>query len=184
MSLLKHIVVFDTETTGLPLHAKAPLSKQPRIIELGAVLLSRETGEIVSEYNQLINPGMEVSAEITKITGITNDQLVGQPTFHDVFPFLFSFFKDADTVFCHNTTFDKRLLLMEVMRCGPLVPAFPWPEREFCTVELYQKQWGRRPKLLELYEKVLGKPLNQTHRAVEDCRALVEIIQAEELYKL
>lgn len=184
MSILKHIVVFDTETTGLPLHAKAPLSKQPKIIELGAVLLSRETGEIVSEYNQLINPGMEVSAEITKITGITNDQLVGQPTFHEVFPYLFKFFQEADTVFCHNTSFDKKMLAMEVARCGALVPEFPWPEREFCTVELYQRQYGRRPKMIELYERVLGKPLAQTHRALEDVKALVEIIQAERLWEL
>jgi DNA polymerase-3 subunit epsilon len=181
---MKHIVVFDTETTGLPLHMKAPLHKQPKIIELGAVLLSRETGEIVGEYNQLIHPGEEVSAEITKITGITNEQLRGQPTFHEVLPRLHDFFRQADTVFCHNTSFDKKMLHFAVQRCGPLVPAFPWPEREFCTVELYQKQYGKRPKMLELYEHVLGKPLAQTHRALDDVKALVEIIVKEELYKL
>ena len=181
---MNHIIVFDTETTGLPLHAKAPLSKQPKIIELGAVLLSRETGETVEEFSQLIYPGEEVSAEITKITGITNEQLDGQPTFADVLPDLWGFFKRADTVFCHNTSFDKKLLQLELARRGPLVPPFPWPEREFCTVELYQREWGKRPKLLELYEKVMGKPLYQTHRAVEDCRALVEIIQKEQLWTL
>lgn len=179
---MKHIVVFDTETTGLPLHAKAPLHKQPKIIELGAVLLSGETGKILDEFSQLIHPGEEISAEITKITGITNAQLVGQPRFLDVLPTLHKFFWQADTVFCHNVTFDKKLLHFELARAA--VTNFPWPEREFCTVELYQREWGRRPKMLELYEKVLGRPLQQSHRAVEDCRALVEIIQAERLWEL
>jgi len=38
--------------------------------------------------------------------------------------------------------------------------------------------------MLELYEAVLGKPLAQTHRALDDVKALVEIIQAEALWEV
>ena len=84
------IVVFDTETTGLPLHPDAPLEKQPKIIELGAALLD-ETGAVVDTFQQLLHPGEDITEEITKITGITNEQLKDQPKFVDVLPQLRDF---------------------------------------------------------------------------------------------
>ncbi len=38
----------------------------------------------------------------------------------------------------------------------------------------YTPQFGHRPKMTELYENVMGKPLLQTHRALDDVRALYE----------
>lgn len=173
------ILVYDTETTGLTLHPDAPMRKQPKMIEFGGVLLGR-SGEIVEEYNVLVHPGEDVSPEITKITGITNDMLVGAPTFMQVLPQLRLLFEQATTVMAHNLPFDKAILRGELARNDVL--DFPWPSRELCTVGLYKDQWGRNPKMLELYEAVLGKPLAQTHRALDDVKALVEIIQAEELW--
>jgi hypothetical protein len=37
---------------------------------------------------------------------------------------------------------------------------------------------------LELYEAVIGKPLAQTHRALDDVAALVEIIVKEKLWEV
>lgn len=175
------IVVFDTETTGLPLHHNAPLDKQPKIIELGAALLNEE-GAVVDTFQQLLNPGEEITAEITKITGITNDQLVGQPKFADVLPQLREFFGRAFAVFAHNLPFDRSLLRFDLRRAG--CEDFPWPEGEYCTVGLHRAQWGRNPKLIELYEFAMKKPLPQTHRALDDVMALVEVIQALELHKM
>jgi DNA polymerase III epsilon subunit-like protein len=81
----------------------------------------------------------------------------------------------------HNLPFDRAIMRGELARHG--VTDFPWPEREVCTVGLYKEAWGRNPKLLELYEDVLGRPLAQTHRALDDVKALVEIIQSEELWR-
>lgn len=175
------IVVFDTETTGLPLHHNAPLEKQPKIIELGAALLNEE-GVVVDTFQQLLNPGEEITAEITKITGITNDQLVGQPKFGDVLPQLREFFGRAFAVFAHNLPFDRSLLRFDLRRVG--CEDFPWPSGEYCTVGLHRAQWGKNPKLIELYEFAMKKPLPQTHRALDDVMALVEIIQALELHKM
>jgi hypothetical protein len=60
----------------------------------------------------------------------------------------------------------------------------PWPEIELCTVGLHKDDWGRNPKLIELYAATMGKPLAQTHRALDDVMALVEIIQKAELWRL
>jgi DNA polymerase III epsilon subunit-like protein len=175
------IVVFDTETTGLTLHPDAPLAKQPKIIELGAALVDRR-GQVVETLSQLVHPGEEVSAEITKITGITNADLVGAPRFGACLPQLRHIFGQARAVFAHNLPFDKALLHYDLARCGAV--EFPWPAAQFCTVGLHRGAWGRNPKLIELYEHTLGRPLPQTHRALDDVLALVEVVVALGLHEL
>lgn len=173
------ILVYDTETTGLTLHPDAPATKQPRMIEFGGVLLDRQ-GRIVEEASILINPGEPITPEITKITGITDADVTDAPSFVQALPQLRRIFAEATTVMAHNLPFDKAIVRGELARANVL--DFPWPQRELCTVGLYKDQWGRNPRLLELYEAVLGRPLAQTHRALDDVRALVEIIHAEELW--
>lgn len=176
-----HIIVFDTETTGLPLHPNAPLEKQPKIIELGAALVDFE-GNVVDTFQQLLHPGEDITDEITKITGITNDQLKDQPKFVDVLPQLREFFGRGFAVFAHNLPFDKKLIMFDLQRAA--CEDFPWPKTEYCTIGLHRAQWGRNMKLIELYERTLGKPLPQTHRALDDVQALVEVVVALELHKM
>ena len=172
-------IVFDTETTGLLLHPQAALERQPRIIEFGAVLL--EDGAVVHDINLLINPQQELSAEITKITGMTDDDLRGKPPFAEVLPFIKAAFAGCDLVVAHNLSFDRGMLRTELRRCG--VTDFPWPQKGICTVELFRELFGRRPNLKVLYQHVMGKPLDQTHRASGDVSALVEIVQCAEVWK-
>lgn len=166
-------LVFDTETTGLTLHPDAPLAKQPKIIELGAALLD-QSGKVVETFSQLIHPGEAITDEITRITGITNADLADAPRFVDVLPQMRHIFGQATAVFAHNLPFDRAMMRNELARND--VTDFPWPTQEFCTVGLHRDAWGRNPKLTELYEATLGRPLPQTHRALDDVMALVEVI--------
>jgi DNA polymerase III epsilon subunit-like protein len=175
------IIVFDTETTGLTLHPDAPVIKQPKIIEFGAVLLDMK-GKVVEECNILLNPREKLDPVITKITGLTDADLEDAATFEEALPQIRRIFSEAHTVFAHNLPFDKALVRGELARINCL--DFAWPRNEFCTVGLYKEQWGRNPKLLELYERVVGEPLAQTHRALDDVMALVKIIQLENLWEL
>lgn len=175
------IIAFDTETTGLTLHPDAPLTKQPRMIEFGAVLMD-DAGRVVEEASILINPGEPLTAEITKITGITDADLADAPSFREVLPQLRRLFAMAHTVMAHNLPFDRAILKGELARIDAY--DFPWPRRELCTVGLYKESWGRNPRLQELYEAVMGRPLAQTHRALDDVKALVEVIQEERLWSL
>lgn len=172
------IMVFDTETTGLTLHQHAALTKQPRIIEFGGIIL--DGGEVVEELSFLIDPQESITEEITKITGLTDADLRGKPVFAALVPELERAFGSCGRVMAHNLPFDKAMMMNDLQRAG--IKHFPWPERETCTVGLYREQWGRNPKLLELYADIMGKPLAQTHRALDDVKALVEIIQEEELW--
>jgi len=172
------LLVFDTETTGLMLPSSAPLEKQPKVIELGLVVLDGE--EEVFSGNWLVNPGEQISAEITKITGITNDQLVGMPSFAEVWALAYGHFLEADGVVAHNLPFDKGLIDFECTRIDGQ-PWGGWPATQICTVQEYVHVFGRRPKLKDLYEQYTFKKLEQTHRALDDVRALVEAIRASGL---
>ncbi len=71
------ILVYDTETTGLPVK-NAPLNdpRQPYITQIAAELSDDETGQIFGSMNFMIQPGeWEVSPEITAITGHTTEML-------------------------------------------------------------------------------------------------------------
>ena len=168
--------VFDFETTGFVLHPASKDSVQPRMIEAGLAVVD-QSGEVLESLEQLINPGMQISDEITKVTGITNDDLVGQPRFADVWPQMREKFDQCDIALAHNLPFDYNVLRLELERHQ--IIDFTWPQYLICTVEENIMQWGRRPKLVDWYKDTFDEKLAQTHRALEDVLALVEIINAQ-----
>lgn len=168
-------LIFDTETTGLPLHRHAKLALQPRVIEIGALVIDHQGNELAC-MNEIVDPGCEIEAIITKITGLTNDDLKGKPKFFEVLPQFGVMIEGCDIVIAHNLPFDMSLIDFEVTR---LDRAFVWPDIKLCTVQDNLPRYGKRPKLTELYEDVVGQPLAQTHRALDDCRALAEIVKKE-----
>ena len=170
-------VVFDTETTGLPKNAAVPLSRQPKIIEFGAVLVD-ENYNVIDSINELIHPGELITDEITKITGITNADLEGKPSFVEVEPKIRAFFERAQLMIAHNLPFDKKLVSFDLERCGKL-EGFPWPQHALCTAAESQIETGKRQKLTQVYLEVTGKPLAQTHRALDDVMTLLEIVKGK-----
>ena len=176
-------LVFDTETTGVPIHPKARMENQPRIIEWGGVLVDSR-GEILEEFGTLTNPkvipinvdkrsNLIDKAKIFKISGIDTDALKNYPTFEGVAPRIRSLFEKADQLIAHNLPFDKAMMDLDLKRAA--ITDWPWPKIMTCTVQEHKEEWGRFPKLLELFEHYTGAPLAQTHRALDDAKALVEV---------
>lgn len=187
------IAVFDTETTGLTLHPDADWRKTPRCIEFGGVILSGRDGSIIHECNWLIDPGEPIPEDASKINGIRDADVAGQPSFAARLRDIASYFRKAGAVMAHNLPFDKAIITGECLRIlrstvgdtqASEANMLFWPHTELCTVGLYREEWGRHVKLQELYPHVLGRPLAQTHRALDDVKALVEIIQHERLWEL
>jgi DNA polymerase III epsilon subunit-like protein len=174
-------LVMDTETTGLLLPSSAPLAQQPKIIELALIELQHGMGKaedmfwVVGEQSWLINPGEPLSDVITRITGLTDADLIDKPPFAAVLPELIDWFLGATGLVAHNLPFDLGMLTNELKRCGKEF-AFPYPPSQVCTVAAYHPVFGRRAKLTEVYERVMKKPMLQKHRALDDTRALAEII--------
>jgi DNA polymerase III epsilon subunit family exonuclease len=172
-------IIFDTETTGLTLPTAAGFAAQPRIIEIGAIKLDVNDGRATAEqeFSQLLDPGETLEAVITKITGIRDSDLVGQPRFEDVVEQLAEFFAGVEVLIAHNAPFDVTMLKSELLRAGAAAE-FPVPPQVICTVHEFRAFFGHDPKLVELYELALGEPLKQTHRAIDDCRALMAALDS------
>lgn len=178
------MIIWDTETTGLLLPSVARAEDQPRIIDFAAVKLDPLTGEERGRIEFLLNPECALPSEITKITGLTDDDLKKQPTFATVFNAITNFFLGEVSMLAHNLPFDKGLLYWELVRLGAET-AFPWPPRQLCSVQLFADEFGGKgPKLTALYESVMGIKLEQKHRAMADVEALVDIVCRRRIFEL
>lgn len=170
-------LLFDVESTGLIDNHVIPLDRQPSIIEWYSCLANLDTGEVLSELDLLIRPPTPVSAEITKITHITNEMLTDKPSFIEAAPQIMSAVLGAPLVIAHNCSFDVEMAQLEFERIGLNLV---WPPL-LCTVEQTVHLKGFRLSLTALHEHLFGEPFPEAHRAKSDTQALLRC--AVELHK-
>ena len=158
------LIFLDTETTGLD-------STKDRIIEIGAIHVRK--GEIARRFVSLVDPEIPIPEGATKVNGITNEMVKGQPKVKDV---LIEFDKFLNSIkypvlVGYNTGFDFDFL--DVAYKTHLGKRFSYPN--ICVMRLYTKYYGYRPKLSQLVSrsrnlenKIKGMSL---HRAEADAYA-------------
>ena len=105
----KRILVLDTETTGLDFVSD-------RIIEIGIVEL-KDNVITQNYFHEYINPEMNISLSAQKVHGISNEFLIGKPTFNKIAKKFIDFVKD-DTIIIHNAEFDTNFINKELQDCG------------------------------------------------------------------
>jgi len=179
------MIFFDTETTGLIKNVALPLSRQPRIIEIGCIKEPAQTHPITMShyFDTTFNPGVKLDPVITKITGLTDEDLKDSPKFYEQLPSLCDFFRGEEAMVAHNMPFDFQMLLFELKRESAEYK-FPWPTKHIDTVELAKPFYnGRFMKLQKLYEDLVG-PIKQTHRAIDDAEMLMKVYHALMVKKL
>ncbi len=112
-SIRQRFIAFDVETTGLQ-----PASD--RIVEIGAVLFL--DGKPKKAFSSLVNPGIPMSAEASRVNHITDDMLATAPTEREIYPKLIDFLGDAlqgQIIMCaHNAGFDFTFLCGTLSRLG------------------------------------------------------------------
>ena len=89
-------ISLDLETTGLN-------PKRDRIIEVGAVKVHK--GEVVGEFQSLVNPGRELGEKVCGLTGINDEMLLDAPEIGDIIGPLLKFIGD-DILVGHRVLFD------------------------------------------------------------------------------
>ncbi|MEG2564162.1 MAG: PolC-type DNA polymerase III [Bacilli bacterium] len=94
-------VVFDLETTGFN------AGGADSIIEVGAVKICN--GEIIDRFDELINPGCNLSSKITEVTNITDSMLKDKDTEENVIKRFVTWFGNSPMV-AHNAKFDTSFL--------------------------------------------------------------------------
>jgi len=90
------VIVFDIETTGLS-------AQTCQITEIGAV--RTQAGKVLETYNSLVNPGVPIPEEITKLTGITDEMVADARPISEVLPEFLAFIGDRMLI-AHNASFD------------------------------------------------------------------------------
>ena len=156
------IIVLDFETTGLN-----PLTD--RIIEIGAVKL--QNGKIDDSFSTLVNPGVPLSDDIIRITGIKDYMLKDQPPASEALPKLLDFIGDRPLA-AHNASFDMGFLRAEM---GRIDKAFDFAQID--TLAFAQKLYPKmkRYRLTDLCRN-LGIVLKNAHRAVHDATATAQCL--------
>lgn len=94
--MIKDYVVLDLETTGLN-------PKTDRIIEIGAAKV--KDLQVVQTFSTFVNPGRSLTERVTKLTGITNEDLTDAPVIDDIIENLLEFIGD-DVLLGQNIIFD------------------------------------------------------------------------------
>jgi len=173
------IVAFDTETTGL-----SPFGED-RIIEFAAVVLrTDEAGHVVSQEDHafLIDPQIPVPRIVTQLTGISDSDVQGKPTFAEHADAIRALLAGAITV-AHNYPFDLAFLSESYKRLGQ---AFPVPLAEIDTVDLSMRSFpdARSHKLEDLCKR-LDVSLVGAHRATNDAascgRSFTELVRRNDV---
>ncbi|MDR6831648.1 DNA polymerase-3 subunit epsilon [Bosea sp. BE271] len=155
-------VLVDTETTGLQ-HAR------DEIIEIGAVAFTYDSdgaiGDVVGVYSGLRQPSEPIPAEITRLTGITDEIVAG----HDIdLDALHALIEPADLIIAHNAAFDRPF-------CERLSPAFVSKAWACSVTEIRWSDVGFEGNKLGYLVGQSGL-FHDGHRATDDCNALLEVL--------
>ncbi|MEE8602437.1 DEDD exonuclease domain-containing protein [Euzebya tangerina] len=159
-------VVVDLETTGgSPEH--------DRITEVGAVKI--RGGELIGELATLVDPGRSVPAEITVLTGISDQLVEGRPGIETVLPSFLEFARGAALV-AHNARFDVGFLNAALQRLD--YPRLDHPV--VCTAQLARRVVGdeTRNRRLGTLAHLFRSSTVPNHRALADARATVDVFHA------
>jgi DNA polymerase-3 subunit epsilon len=155
--------VVDIETTG----GRASTHK---ITEIGIVKMVN--GEVVDQWQTLLNPQRRIPAMITSLTGITNDMVASAPLFADIANELESFTENCIFV-AHNVNFDYGFIREEFARLNRT-----YKRPKLCTVQQMRKHYKGLPSYsLANLTRHFEIGMDRHHRALSDAVAASELLK-------
>ncbi|GAB3351310.1 DEDD exonuclease domain-containing protein [Modestobacter lapidis] len=158
-------VVVDLETTG-----GSP--KDSAITEIGAVKV--RAGEVLGEFQTLVDPGQEIPPYISVLTGITSMMVAAAPRIDSVLPAFLEFARGAVLV-AHNAPFDLGFLRAACEASGVAWPAFAAVDTAVLARRLLTRDEVPNCKLGTL-APFFSTTTQPCHRALDDARATVDVL--------
>ena len=158
-------VVVDLETTGGSAATCA-------ITEIGAVKVCG--GEVLGEFQTLVNPGAPIPAFISVLTGITDAVVAQAPRIDSVLPAFLEFAAGA-TLVAHNAPFDMGFLKAAAEQQGIEWPAFGVLDTARLARRTLDRDEAPNCKLSTL-ARLFRATTTPTHRALDDARATVDVL--------
>ena len=186
------MIIFDTETTGLPSIDTTPLIQQPYIIEFGAIKI--EDGLVGTHrtcFGQSIitdalhfrcRVPVKLSDKIQKITHLSDAILVKEDPFYIHFEKIIRFFENEKNIVAHHLAFDKQMIEIECQRNNVQLN---WPQNLWCSSEEFLFKFGYRISLKDLFFTLLKKKTShKLHSAMGDVYTLAQVLCESELIKI
>lgn len=176
------ILIFDTETTGLPPRQADVTDTDAwthcRLVEIAWRLYTPD-GDLVENCSVIVRPdGFDIPETCARIHGITTEyaQAHGAPL-ADALAALRAVSSAAHTLVAHNINFDIRVVASEIARLGQADFLEEWlAKRRECTMLMGTLPNGRWPKLIDLYRRLFNQdPDGLLHRADVDTAACARI---------
>jgi DNA polymerase III subunit epsilon len=182
------ILIFDTETAGLPRDYKAPImdvNNWPRLVQIAWLQLGTQLLDDCTQRCAIIRPeGFSIPPAATELHGISDAvaRKTGEPLGEVLADFCRAVLA-ADRLVCHNVAFDLSVVGCELWRLDRQAvaedlirkPTFCTMRRgaEICQIPGHYGSY-KYPKLSEMYRALFNcEPENQ-HRADGDVRATAE----------
>lgn len=156
--------IVDLETTGS--------THEDQITEIGAVKV--RGGEVVGEFQTLVDPGREIPALVTVLTGLTTAMVLQAPRIEAVLGSFLAFLDDAVLV-AHNAPFDVGFL-----KRACAAHEYPWPRPRTLDTAALARVILMRDEVpnckLSTLARYFHSPTTPDHRALTDARATVDVL--------
>ena len=169
LNLVKPLVIFDLETTGLDL-------VKDRIIQISYIKVYPDGRE--ERGDELVNPEKPIDPMITQLTGISNDDVKDKPTFKQLGAVLAEKFTGCDFAGFNSNHFDIPLLAEEFLRAGI---DFDFSKCKMIDVQTIFHKMERR-NLAAAYKFYCGRKMEEdfeAHRADQDTEATYRVLMGE-----
>lgn len=162
-------VVLDLETTG-----SSPATGAG-ITEIGAVKV--RGGQVIGEFQTLVNPGGPIPAFITVLTGITQSMVTPAPRIEEVLPAFLEFLgpHQENVLVAHNAPFDIGFL-----KASAANQDYLWPKYQVLDTARLARQVLLRDEVINCKLGTLAQffrtETSPNHRALDDAKATVDVL--------
>lgn len=158
--------VVDLETTGG--------AETDSITEFGAVKV--RGGEVLGEFQTLVNPHTHIPPLVAVLTGITNQMVASAPPIDQVLP-AFLEFAQGTVLVAHNARFDVGFLRRNCAELG-----YPWPRFGVLDTVALARCILLADEVPDCRLSTLARHFHAAvtpdHRALHDARATVDVLHA------
>lgn len=181
------VLIFDTETTGLPNWKEPSESElQPHIVQLAAGLFNTENKKIIQSIDLIIKPeSWDIPKVVSDIHGITKEYAMDVGVSEKVCIEAFLDLWSGRKRIAHNATFDNRIIRIATKRYCEESVINSWATGVYeCTgllskpimkMEPKNKYGYKMPKLIEAYKHFTGNDLENAHTAMADMQACADV---------
>lgn len=187
MTIKSKVIVFDTETTGLPKTNQKPnkwnTHLYPHIVQFSWFIFDINIKKVIKTRDYIIKvpDDIDIPIESTNVHGINKE--ISLKKGFDIKVALKDFTKDlldSHYLVAHNIKFDKKVVSAEYLRNDKIDWISRHRKTEFCTLKnsidlcqiyktnKYNKKYLKWPKLMETHKQLFKTIPNNLHNSLID----------------